>query len=105
LDTDNFVTIYYDELTDLFAIVDSNENRLLDFGIATEVKYAEIFAYKSSGTVKLQEICSSPNQRLEDDSLIPKNLESVKSKELEVYQEPYILSVDEYLRTNNIGSN
>ena len=72
LDTDNFVTIYYDELTDLFAIVDSNENRLLDFGIATEVKYAEIFAYKSSGTVKSQEICLSPNQRLEDDSLIPK---------------------------------
>jgi hypothetical protein len=56
LDTDNFVTIYYDELTDLFAIVDSNKNCLLDFGIATEVKYAEIFAYKSSGTVKLQEI-------------------------------------------------
>jgi len=53
LDTDNFVTIYYNEFTDLFAIVDSNENRLVDFGIATEVKYAEIFAYKSSGTVKL----------------------------------------------------
>ena len=50
--TDNFVTIYYDELTDLFAIVDLKENGLLDFGIATEVKYAEIFAYKSSGTVK-----------------------------------------------------
>lgn len=91
LDTDNFVTIYYDELTDLFAIVDSKENRLLDFGIATEVKYAEIFAYKSSGTVKLQEICLSANQRLEDDSLILQNSESVKSKELEVYQEPYIL--------------
>ena len=42
LDTDNYVTIYYDELTDLFAIVDSKENRLLDFGIATEVKYAQI---------------------------------------------------------------
>ena len=91
MDTDNFVTIYYDELTDLFAIVDSKENRLLDFGIATEVKYAEIFAYKSSGAVKLQEICLSANQRLEDDSLIPQNSESVKSKELEVYQEPYIL--------------
>ena len=93
LDTDNFVTIYYNELTDLFAIVDSNENRFLDFGIATEVKYAEIFAYKSSGTVKSQEICLSPNQRLED----PQNLESVKSKELEVYQEPYLLSVDDAL--------
>jgi hypothetical protein len=56
LDTDNFVTIYYNELTDLFAILDSNKNTVLDFGIATEIKYAEIFAYKSSGTVKLQEI-------------------------------------------------
>jgi len=97
LDTENFVTIYYDELTDLFAIVDSNENYLLDFGIATEVKYAEIFAYKSSGTVKLQEICLSPTQRLEDDFLISQNLESGKSKELQVYQEPYLLSVDDVI--------
>ena len=95
LDTDNFVTIYYDEFTDLFAIVDSNENRLLNFGIATEVKYAEIFAYKSSGTVKSQEICLSPNQQLEDDSLISQNFESRKYKELEVYQEPYLLSYDD----------
>jgi hypothetical protein len=92
LDTDNFVTIYYDEFTDLFAIVDLKKNCLLDFGIATEVKYAEIFAYKSSDTVKRQEIWGS-NQRLEDDSLIPQNLESGKSKELQVYQEPYLLSV------------
>jgi len=96
LDTDDLVTIYYDEFTDLFAIVDLKENCLLDFGIATEVKYAEIFAYKSSGTVKSQEICLSANQRLEDDSLIPQNSESVKSKELQVYQEPY-LSVDDAL--------
>ena len=52
LDTENLVTIYYDEFTDLFAIVDLKKNCLLDFGIATEVKYAEIFAYKSSETVK-----------------------------------------------------
>ena len=82
LDTDNFVTIYYDELTDLFAILDSNKNTVLDFGVASEVKYAEIFAYKSFGTVKSQEICLSANQRLEDNSLIPQNSESVKSKEL-----------------------
>ena len=73
MDTDDLVTIYYDEFIDLFAIVDLKENCLLDFGIATEVKYAEIFAYKSSGTVKSQEICLSPNQRLADDSLIPQN--------------------------------
>jgi hypothetical protein len=97
LDTDNFVTIYYDELTDLFAILDSNKNTVLDFGVASEVKYAEIFAYKSFGTVKSQEICLSPNQQLEDDPLIPQNLESVKSKEVEVYQEPYILEYDDAL--------
>jgi len=97
LDTDNFVTIYYDLFTDLFAIVESKENRFLDFGIATEVKYGEIFAYKSFGTLKSAEICLSANQRLEDDSLIPQNSESVKSKELEVYQEPYLLSKDDAL--------
>ena len=47
--------------------------------------------------MKLKEICLSENQRLEDDSLIPQNSESVKSKELEVYQEPYLLSVDDAL--------
>jgi len=87
LDTDNLVTIYYDEFTDLFAIVDLKENCLLDFDIATEVKYAEIFAYKSSGTLKAREICLSPNEQL------VKNFEG--SKELEVYQEKYILSYDD----------
>ena len=46
LDTDNFVTIYYNELTDLFAILDSNKNTVLDFGVASEVKYAEIFVIR-----------------------------------------------------------
>ena len=61
---------------------------LLDFGIATEVKYAEIFAYKSSETVKRQEICSTPDMSTE-------NSKSGKSKELQVYQEQYLLSVDD----------
>ena len=87
LDTDDLVTIYYDEFTDLFAIVDLKENCLLDFGIATEVKYAEIFAYKSSGTLKAREICLSANEQL------VKNFP--ESKELEVYQEKYILSYDD----------
>ena len=95
LDTNNLVTIYYDEFTDLYAIVDLKENCLLHFGIATEVKYAEIFAYKSFETVKRQESCLSADQRLEDNSLIPQNLESVKSKEVQVYQEPYILEYDD----------
>ena len=90
LDTDNLVTIYYDEFTDLFAIVDLNKNCLLDFGIATEVKYAEIFAYKSSETVKRQEICSTPD-------MSPEYSKSGKSKELQVYQEPYLLSIDDAL--------
>ena len=78
LDTENLVTIYYDEFTDLFAIVDLKKNCLLDFGIATEVKYAEIFAYKSFETVKQQEICSTPDMSTEYSK-------SGKSKELQVY--------------------
>ena len=88
LDTENLVTIYYDEFTDLFAIVDLKKNCLLDFGIATEVKYAEIFAYKSSETVKRQEICSTPDMSTEYSK-------SGKSKELQVYQEQYLLSFDD----------
>jgi len=37
------VTIYFDQLTDLFAIVDK-KNVLIDFGVATELSFAEIFA-------------------------------------------------------------
>ena len=98
LETENLVTIYYDQFTDLFAIVDLKENCLLDFGIATEVKYAEIFAYKSSETVKRKEICSTPDMSTEY---------SRKSKELEVYQEQYILSFDEAITILNAryGSN
>lgn len=88
LDTDDLVTIYYDEFTDLFAIVDLKKNCLLDFGIATEVKYAEIFAYKSSETVKRQEICSTPDMSTEYSKYR-------KSKELQVYQEQYLLSFDD----------
>ena len=90
LNTDDLVTIYYDEFTDLFAIVDLKENCLLDFGIATEVKYAEIFAYKSFETVKRQEICSTAD-------MSPEDSKSGKFKKLQVYQEPYLLSVDDAL--------
>jgi hypothetical protein len=98
LDSDNFVTIYYDQFTDLFAIVDSKENRLLDFGIATEVKYAEIFAYKSSGTLKARDICLLPNQqviKVIKDFPVNPSPKSAESKELEVYKENYILSHDD----------
>ena len=44
LDSNEFVTIYYDALTDSFAIVDLKTNFLLEFGIASEVKYTEIIA-------------------------------------------------------------
>ena len=82
------VTIYYDEFTDLFTIVDLKKNPLLDLGIATEIKYAEIFAYKSSETVKRQEICSTLDMSTEYSK-------SGKSKELQVYQEQYLLSFDD----------
>lgn len=59
LKTEKFVTIYYDELTDLFAIVDTDKNLVLDFDIATEIKYAEIFAYNSLGTKTIQDLCIS----------------------------------------------
>ena len=100
LDTKNYVTIYYDEFTDLFAIVDSNQNCLLDFGIATEVKYAEIFSYKSSGTVERQQLCSKPDTTTQDS----KPQESTK---LEVYEEPYILSRDDAIAVleSRYGSN
>jgi len=60
---ENFATIYYDEFKNLFAIVDLKTNCLLDFGIATEVKYAEIFIYKSYDTVNRQEICENLKQQ------------------------------------------
>ena len=88
MDTDDLVTIYYDKFTDLFAIVNLKKNCLLAFGIATEVKYAEIFAYKSSDTLKRQEIYLTAD-------MSPEDSKSGKFKELQVYQEPYILSVDD----------
>ena len=97
LDTSDFVTIYYDQFTDLFAIVDSKSNCLLNFGIATEVKYREIFAYKSYGTLKARELCLFPNQQLVEDSPVKPSRESPKSKELEVYKEKYILGYDDAL--------
>ena len=85
LDTEKFVTIYYDELTDLFAIVDLKTNYLLDFGIASQVQYAEIFAYKSLDHIKQKEICSTPSV----------STEYLKSKKLQVYQEQYVLNYDD----------
>jgi hypothetical protein len=92
LDNNNFVTIYYDQLTDLFAIVDSKSNFLFDFGLATEVTYAEIFAYQSSGTLKPSEISLSLNQPLGEDSSFNPRTKSSECKEIEMYQEKYILS-------------
>lgn len=43
----NLVIIYYYSVTDLFGIVDSKSNVLLNFDIATEVDYANIFNFKS----------------------------------------------------------
>jgi hypothetical protein len=46
-DKSGYVTIYYDFLSDIFAIVDSQSNKLLEFSVATEIDYADIFRYKS----------------------------------------------------------
>ena len=75
-DTENLVTIYYDQFTDLFAIVDPKKNCIVDLGIATQVKYAEMFAYKSADTIKLQELC-----------LRPEETKSIESRELQIYQD------------------
>jgi hypothetical protein len=42
-----YVTIYYDFLSDLFGVVDLNSNRLLEFSVAIEIDYTDIFRYKS----------------------------------------------------------
>lgn len=103
------VTIYYNHLTDFFAIVDSKKNRVLDFNIATETKYAEIFAFKSSGTLKVSDICVSPDQYLkpaESDSKKIQAYEKPESKEIQVYEEKYILSSEaaEDILVNMYGS-
>ena len=41
------VIIYYDILSDIFGIVDSRSNKLLEFSVATELDYTDIFRYKS----------------------------------------------------------
>ena len=46
-DRSGYVIIYYDVLSDIFAIVDSQSNKLLEFSVATEIDYADIFRYKS----------------------------------------------------------
>jgi hypothetical protein len=85
------VTIYYDEFTDLFAIVSSKTNNLLDFGIATETKYTEIFRFKSFGKLKEKELWLLPNEKVED--YLPFS-SMTESKELEVYEEKYILTYE-----------
>ena len=61
---------------------------MLDFGIATEVNYGEIFTYKSYKTAKREEICETPDKSSEYSK-------SEKFKELQVYQEQYLLSYND----------
>ena len=58
------VTIYFDQLTDLFAIVDK-KNVLVDFGVATELTFAEIFAYKEKDTALAAQRCILPPEAKE----------------------------------------
>ena len=80
----NFVTIYFDHLKDIFVIIDSKSNSLLDFGIANKINYSEIFVYKSFGSVNLKDICLRANQQSKDKySQVLTNLKSLQSKQLE----------------------
>jgi len=58
------VTIYFDQLTDLFAIVDK-KNVLVDFGVATGLSFVEIFAYKEKDTAKSAQRCILPPEAKE----------------------------------------
>ena len=60
-----FVIIYYDFLSDLFAIVDSQSNKLLEFGVASEIDYVDIFRYKSIFQEKTAgELLQCPSEEL-----------------------------------------
>ena len=76
----------------MFAIVDYKSNRLLDFGVTTEVGYPEIFAYESVETDKakdlLLETYLSPSKIVEESQYE----QNQKSKDLEIFTETYILS-------------
>ena len=75
--------------------MDQKSNLLLDFGAATEVKYTEIFNFKSSGTLKATDICLSPNEKISEDDEVHLSLKSRKSKELEVYKDSFIMNKEE----------
>ena len=58
------------------------------------MKYVEIFAYQSSGTLKTSKLSLPPNQQVLDNlrvNLSPKSekLATEKYKELEIYKENY----------------
>ncbi len=55
------VTIYFDQLTDLFAIV-NKKSVLVDFGLVIELSFAEIFAYKEKHTVESAQRCIPPSE-------------------------------------------
>ena len=92
---DNFglVTIYYDQLTDLFAVVDSTSNRLLEFAIETEIDYADIFGYKSvfqSRVASDTSECLAPNSN---------SFDNICSLEEENSKPKMSVSIDEELIT------
>jgi hypothetical protein len=46
-DRSGYVIIYYDVLSDIFAVVDAKSNKLLEFSVASLIDYADVFRYKS----------------------------------------------------------
>lgn len=47
LSTKKFVNVYYNVVSDRFAIIDEINNTLIDFGIGNKVLYAQVFATKA----------------------------------------------------------
>jgi hypothetical protein len=64
-DRSGYVIIYYDVLSDLFAVVDSQSNKLLEFSVATELDYVDVFRYKSAFQGQTaSELIECPNEEL-----------------------------------------
>ena len=99
------VTIYYDQFNDLFGVVDSKSNRLLDFAIATEIDYADIFRYKSvfQGRV-LSETSECPASNENISSLEQEKSNSVNEEEMTITFDGEEIKFDETRQFENFDT-
>lgn len=47
LSTNKFVNVYYNVVSDIFAIVDESRNTLIEFGVRSKALYAQVFSTKA----------------------------------------------------------